>query len=424
MLVDAGYTEPAIRKTLRLKRSTVVPRWRDVPALDRRLRDDRFGELVRLFLLGREADPRHVDVALLEEAGLVEPGGKGLRATARIAPFGDLLFASDRDEWDAGDDPDYVLGVTPAGVTLANATVRRPFKRALDLGTGCGLQALLAARHSDHVVGVDINERALRFADFNARLNGIENVDWRLGSLFDPVSDERFDLIVSNPPFVISPDTELTFRDSDRRGDEFCEELVRAAPSYLDDGGFATFLVSWVGAVTAPIRPWVEESGCDTWLLHTDTMDAVENAAGWNRPDRASDFDRYEQTLDRWLAYYADEGIDELSYGLIVLRKGGKGWIRADRIHPRPFAQASEHILRVFANQDLLEEHGEQALRELPLKLADSHRLSTRLELVEGLMLVETLEPGEDPLQEGPRLRRLFELGFIEVGKIPPTSPS
>ena len=68
----------------------------------------------------------------------------------------------------------------------------------------------------------------MNIAAFNAAINGITNVEWRLGSLFEPVAGERFDLIFSNPPYVISPDSQFIFRDGGRQGDALCEEMVRA----------------------------------------------------------------------------------------------------------------------------------------------------------------------------------------------------
>ena len=65
----------------------------------------------------------------------------------------------------------------------------------LDIGTGSGLLAVHAAAHADRVVAVDINPRALRFAEFNAALNAVDNVEWREGSLFEPVAGEPCNLI-------------------------------------------------------------------------------------------------------------------------------------------------------------------------------------------------------------------------------------
>ena len=106
---------------------------------------------------------------------------------------------------------------------------------ALDLGTGCGIQALLAAKHSARVVATDVNERALAFAAFNAALNGIDVVEFRQGDLFEPVAGERFGLLVANPPYVISPDATYTYRDSGVPRDELCRRIVE--PSRAPRGG-------------------------------------------------------------------------------------------------------------------------------------------------------------------------------------------
>jgi release factor glutamine methyltransferase len=73
----------------------------------------------------------------------------------------------------------------------------------LDMGTGSGICAVFAARHSRRVVAVDINPAAVRCASINARLNHLEHcIEVRYGDLFAPVAGERFDLIVFNPPFL------------------------------------------------------------------------------------------------------------------------------------------------------------------------------------------------------------------------------
>ena len=79
--------------------------------------------------------------------------------------------------------------------------------RALDVGTGCGVQALHATRHADAVVATDVSARALAFARLTLALNGARAVDLRQGDLLEPARGEQFDLVVSNPPFVITPRT-------------------------------------------------------------------------------------------------------------------------------------------------------------------------------------------------------------------------
>ena len=100
--------------------------------------------------------------------------------------------------------PDFVLGVSSASSTLAQLTVRAPVARALDLGTGCGVQSLHLARHAGQVVATDLNPRALALAEMTAMINSVE-IDLRQGNLYEPVAGERFDLITSNPPYVMSP---------------------------------------------------------------------------------------------------------------------------------------------------------------------------------------------------------------------------
>jgi methylase of polypeptide subunit release factors len=126
--------------------------------------------------------------------------------------------------------------------------VRRPVRSALDVGTGCGVQALLAARHAARVVGVDLNPRALVLGELGARLNRVANVTWRAGSLFEPVRAERFDLIVANPPFVISPEEGSLYRDSPAPADEISQRVVSEAGHLLEEGGFAHILCNWVRA--------------------------------------------------------------------------------------------------------------------------------------------------------------------------------
>ena len=110
-----------------------------------------------------------------------------------------------------------------------SSPIREPVGRALDLGTGCGVQALHLAAHAGEVVATDVNTRALWMTRLNAALNEVD-VDVREGSFFEPLRGERFDLIATNPPFVISPATgeRLVYRDSGLPGDRVVEDIVRA----------------------------------------------------------------------------------------------------------------------------------------------------------------------------------------------------
>ena len=226
-----------------------------------------------------------------------------------------------------------------------------------------------------------MNERALAFADLNARLNGIENVELRVGSLFEPAAGETFDLVVSNPPYVISPDTSFVYRDGGRAADEISREVVGSTPAQLTEGGFATILVNWVvpsrDDPLAPLESWVADQGCDAWLLHYVTQDAAEYAARWNEELRDASGD-FAETVGRWLAYYEREGIEAVALGAVLLRRReGGNWIRREAVPLPPTGAASEQILRVFEAQDAALSDDE--LLDARLALVEPHRLDQSL---------------------------------------------
>jgi methylase of polypeptide subunit release factors len=360
--------------------------------------------LIKLFVLDRSVDETRaaralapVDLDDLRAMGLIEDGPRGIRARLRLSVHDGLLLAHDAyDEETKTLRPDHVLSVNPTTISLSNLTVRRPVQRALEIGTGCGALALRAARHADHVIGTDTNPRALNMAVFNAALNRITNVEWRLGSLFDAVAGERFDLIFCNPPYVISPDSEFIFRDGGRRGDALCEEIVRRAPSHLNDGGFATFLINWAilghEPWSAPLRRWTDGNGCDSWFLMSAAQDPTTYAGIWTR---TRDREVYTAGLDRWINYFAELGVAVIGLGAVVLRKRGAvtGWVRADHLTDSITAPCGPHLERLFAAEDRLAALGtDEALLDTTFETVSDHQLQQRLTLEDGRYVIEAAE--------------------------------
>src|SRR5439155_8944067 len=154
-----------------------------------------------------------------------------------------------------------------------------PARRTLDLGTGCGVLAALASRHSDRVSATDKNPRAAAMARFNVQLNGITNVDCMTGDLFTPVTGSRFDLVISNPPYVIAPTFRYLFSDSGIRGDEFCRDLVRRVPAFLEDEGYCQLMANWghrAGQSSEDaLADWFEGTACDVLVVGGKTEDAA-----------------------------------------------------------------------------------------------------------------------------------------------------
>jgi hypothetical protein len=471
-LDEAGYTAEHIRSALGVEASRPV-RAADLPVQRRRLRDETpFAALVRLFWLGDAIGPDEarpalgtLDVEQAEALGLVEETAAGVRARVRLSPFDPLVLACDRNDEGAAA---FVPGLHPPSVTLANLTVRTAVESALDVAAGSGAQALLAAAHSERVVATDINARALHFLAFNAQLNGVDNVECREGSLFEPVAGERFDLLTCNPPYVVSPETRFLFRDSGLEGDAISREAVRQAPAFLAEGGFAHVLVSWVRRSgedwRTPVGPWVEDSGCDAWVLHSGSEDPLTAAATWNRPLQLEEPEAFERTLDAWLAYYERLGVESIAYGAVILRRreGGRNWLRFDDLLSSPIGSSSDLVLRVFANQDFLEALAdEEALLAQAFRLVERHRIeqavrlrdegyevgSTVLVLEEGLefrgpvdgLVLDVLagcdgtrplgrlceeaaeghglDAGEARAELAEVVRRLLELGFLTRGR-------
>ena len=187
-----------------------------------------------------------------------------------------------------------MLGVGGASLTLSGLMLQRPVDSALDLGTGCGIQALHASRHARRVVATDISRRALALAALNAELNGVTGIEFRHGDLFDPVAGERFDHIVSNPPFVITPRTEgvpaYEYRDGGMVGDGLVERFVRECGEHLTPGGVAQLLGNWETRRSADgeddgldrVCGWVEHSATplDAWVVERDVDNDLRGPAG------------------------------------------------------------------------------------------------------------------------------------------------
>jgi SAM-dependent methyltransferase len=396
-LVDAGYTPDAVRESL----ATEVAAGRDSAELPLYLHmlegGGALATAIKLFLLDIEVDAAEAEDAFPElvdrlcEMRVVERRRGAVKALVEIVPTESFLIACDAFQKELAR-PDHVLGVSPPARVLAWLTIREPVERALDLGTGNGYHALFAARHADHVTALDINPRALRFAEFNALLNGAD-IDLREGNLFEPVAGETFDLIVSNPPYVVSPENEITYRDAGLPGDSFSELIVRQVPEYLAPGGYAEILISWLhpwdGEWTLPVREWVAGNGCDTMLFRYAVHTPLDYAAAWNRPFRGNP-EKYGAGIARWMEYFDRLGVEAISWGAIVMRRrDGDNWFFPYTSTTERITGASEQVLRVAAAQDFLAGAGHEELLDAVMTMAPEHRIDQTIRLRDGGELIE-----------------------------------
>ena len=340
----AGYTVDGVADLLGPGADAALSKgavWPAIRATGNAAAEDlRLAVLVRLFLLGCDETAERVNAALpttgvdaLIANGVVEltPAGT-LRAVLDIRPHSDgtrdFLVVSDRDT-SGREGPvrrDHVLGIGGAALSLARAVVRTPVARALDLGVGSGIQSLHLSVHTDEIVATDTNPRALALAAATARLNGLS---WHLrrGSLFEPVAGERFDLIVSNPPFVVGAGAhDFLYRDSGMAGDSLCQSIIEQIPDHLNPGGTAQIMANWLVRPGSDWRErvsgWLAGNGLDAWVVQREFADPVTYVSLW----LADAGETAEQAVERgaqWLDWFEREGIAGVGMGMICLRAGG-----------------------------------------------------------------------------------------------------
>jgi methylase of polypeptide subunit release factors len=383
LLREIGYDEDAIEE--RLGEDGIAAEGSDALVHALRLDADELGDAIRLLLLARPVARSSFGAASeLVRLGLAIEDGPLLVPRARIVPTEDVYLAFDSFSDGDNDPPGWVASFTPTAYWLASLTLRRRVERAVDIGTGNGVHALLAARLAGHVVATDVNPRALRFTEISAALNALDNVETRLGSLFEPVAGETFDLITCNAPFVISPKARWQYRDAGYPGDEFSRLVVTSAAAHLTDDGFATVLVSWLAASEDEpdehVHEWLEGNGCDAWILSLTGSDPVDHAAGWN-DHLSADPDAYAAAIDEWTSYFAGLGAGWISEGGVVMHKraGDRHIVRAESVDEDELEFASDQIERVFTALAAIARDGDAVL-DGHLRLVEETRFDQELD--------------------------------------------
>ena len=396
--------------------------------------------LTALFMLGEPVPATALDAALPRTAaagataiGLVgEPDESGcVRALVDLRPHEAVDDAGEVRWWVASDlgelvtgralAPDHVLGIGGAGLTLAGLTPRTRVGTALDLGCGCGIQTLYLLRHAEHVVATDISARALAFTAFNAALAGVSitgapgagsdiapssdldseadaasetavdpgsgtgRLELLRGSLLEPVAGRRFDLIASNPPFVLTPPAVreaglplMEYRDA---GGPILPGLVTGLGEHLEPGATAVMLGNWEHRGTASWREvvaaWLPE-GLDAWILERELQDPVEYATMWLRdggmtPER--DPEAFDAALEAWIDDFEARDVRGVGFGYLIVhrpRRPREPWRLLEEVTTSGQGVLGPHIAEVLEVRERLAGLDDDAVADLcPLLAPD-----------------------------------------------------
>lgn len=382
--------------------------------------------LTALFMLGEPVPATALDAALPRTAaagaaaiGLVgEPDGAGyVRARVDLRPHEAVDDAGEVRWWVASDlgelvtgralAPDHVLGVGGAGLTLAGLTPRTPVHAALDLGCGCGIQTLYLLRHAEYVVATDISARALAFTAFNAALAGVSvagapdagtesvagsesgsdsgagRLELLRGSLLEPVAGRRFDLIASNPPFVLTPpavrDAGLPLMEYRDAGGPILPALVAGLGEHLEPGAVAVMLGNWehrgASSWRESVAAWVPEE-LDAWVVEREVQDPVEYATMWLRdggltPER--DAQAFDAALEAWIDDFEVRDVQGVGFGYLLLHRPQRPrepWCLLEEVTTSGQGVLGPHVAEVLEVRELLAGLDDEAVADLRPHLA------------------------------------------------------
>jgi carbamoyltransferase len=332
-IVGHGYTEVAICEMLKVESLQAIEPTR-LHYYDKHvLPETALADLVRLFQLRAPVPRERVekifssgDLDLLKVFGILVDREGVIWGGVDLFCSGGLLFATDhrymlREEDRLDEDPVMYIGMDSHG--LVQTAPREACGRVLDLCCGSGVQGLVASRYARQIVAVDLNPRAVRFARFNAQLNGIANYEVRAGSLYEAVGNERFDCILANPPFVPSPEQSLKFRDGGASGENILREIIEGAWQYLNPEGrlcIVTDLVD-VQSYDAKLKSWLGEVDAYALVLTTADRDEILFSVPHCHAPFSQSLSAYNIELDRWVENFRKANLNAVNFGYILAWK-------------------------------------------------------------------------------------------------------
>ena len=316
---------------------------------------------MRLFFLGLPVKSDTLPLQFAQnifECGLAFADGVLVRPMVLVTPMLQQYVVSDLHPNNTKYADQYVPTLSQPAMHLLSFAITDPGQKVLDLCGGCGPHAIFAGQFSESVTSTDSNPRAKQFVDFNSALNGIENIQAVTGDLFAAIPADKYNLILCNPPFVISPSTTDGFRDNKFELDHLLYKILCEAPRHLEEGGFFQTTCEWVQIRgeewTERLKNWLKDNGCDAWIIEANCQ-APESYASNRLKETSPDQSADSEALDQYIKYFNNKSVEAIRGGLIFLRRrAGANWQVISTLQKKPTRSLSSEIKQGFQTHDLL----------------------------------------------------------------------
>lgn len=301
-----------------------------------------FGILFHLFFLGGVLERKIInrlfsagDIEELLRIKILEKNeDKFFKSLVTIIPYqslylaGDFILRLDGLSARRKKQEELVYPVSLDSVTLLEMAVCKPVISTLDLG--CGILSLIALKYSRFVIGIDINPRAVNFSQFNALFNNISNCQFICGDLYQPVENERFDLILANPPYEITLEKTFLYKDGGRYGFQILQKIVESASKHLNKGGICQ-IISRIGEFAADmketlIKKWISDENIRFSFRELSKMDIYQYAYAISTDklildEEVVDYRKYSQSIKKLLDHFNKIYLKNVLFGIITLQK-------------------------------------------------------------------------------------------------------
>lgn len=341
--------------------------------------------VARLFMLhdavtADEARAALGELAPMTDGGLVEETDRGFVSQFQLALAEDAFCFGDSP----GSRGDPVLPICGATLDLVRAALPgRQVNSVLDVGCGAGAVALLLARTARRVVATDVSPRALAFARVNAVLNGVTNVEFRRGDLFEPVKGERYERVAAQPPFIALRDgvAASTFIHGGKRGDELALRLLTGAQSHVAPGGRAIVLADWPlvdgDEIHERVRRACGDASAHVLVLQSPAKNIEDYCTIHAAVEHRELGDDFSRAAIAQREHFYEQGIRGVAFALVVVEPAGtaEGWTSHLAVrHTSDVPISAEAVDRLMAARNLANSRGDE-LGGARLRLPDGARL-------------------------------------------------